>query len=81
MSGGGCDRRERGQRGAARDVSTISGGRVGIAGAAFRRWWVDPGGGRFGRRYRRLVDEALRVVAERLIEHELASGVDFVGCP
>ena len=79
MSGGGCDRRERGQRGAARDVSTISGGRVGIAGTAFRRWWVDPGGGRFGRRYRRLVDEALRVVAERLIERELASGVDGIG--
>ena len=31
------------------------------------------------RRDRRLVDEALRVVAERLIERELASGVDGIG--
>src|SRR5665213_2071737 len=79
MSGGGCDRRERGQRGAARDGSTLQAGRVGMSGSGFRRWRIDPGGGRFCRRYRRLVDEALRVVAERLIERELASGVDGIG--
>jgi hypothetical protein len=50
-----------------------------MSGVAFRRWWIDPGGGRFCRRNRRLVDEALRVVAERLIERELASGVDGIG--
>ena len=47
--------------------------------AAFRRWWIDPGGGRFCRRYWRLVDEALRVVVGRLIERELASGVNGIG--
>jgi len=50
-----------------------------MSGSAFRRWRVEPGGGRFGRRYRRFVDEALRVVAERLIERELASSVDGIG--
>ena len=40
---------------------------------------IDPGGGGFAGRGGRLVDEALRVVAERLIECGLTCGMDGIG--
>jgi hypothetical protein len=49
------------------------------SGPVLRRWWVDPGGGWFGWWGRRLVDEALRVIAERLIERGLARGMNGIG--
>jgi hypothetical protein len=54
-------------------------GRVGMSGAAFRHWRIDPGWGWFVRRSGRLVDEALRVVAECLIECDLTRGVSSIG--
>ena len=44
-----------------------------------RRWWIDPGGGWFVRRCWCFVDEALWVVAERVIEGVLACGVNGIG--
>lgn len=41
-------------------------------------WRIDPDGGRFGGRLGRLVDEAVRVGLEGLVEDFLASGVDVV---
>jgi hypothetical protein len=44
-----------------------------------RRWWIDPGRGRFGRRDRGFVDVARGVCPERLIERELTHGVNGIG--
>jgi len=49
-----------------------------FSGAAFRRWWVDPGGGRLFGRGRRFSDEAFRVLPERLVEGDLARRVNGV---
>ena len=48
------------------------------SGQAFRLWRIDPCSGWFGRRGGRFFDEALRVSPERLIEDELAGGVNGV---
>src|ERR1019366_985541 len=48
------------------------------SGQAFRLWRIDPCGGWFGRRGGRFSDEALRVSPERLIEGELAGGVNGI---
>ena len=79
MSGGGCDRRERGQGGLHGRFDDFN-----LSGSACQARLFGVGGlihaavGLLGRGGW-LVDEALRVVAERLIERELASGVDGVG--
>jgi hypothetical protein len=48
------------------------------SGRAFRLWRIDPCGGWFGRRGGRFFDEALRVFSERMIEGELAGGVNGI---
>jgi len=48
------------------------------SGQAFRLWRIDPCGGWFGRRGGRFFDEALRVFTERMIEGELARGVNGI---
>ena len=49
------------------------------SGTAFRRWRVDPCGGRFVWRRWRFFDKALRVFTERLVERDLAGGVNGIG--
>jgi hypothetical protein len=66
-------------RGKARDVSLTSILHSRCSGKAFRRWRVDPSGGWFVGWGWRLVDEALRVFAERGGKSGLACGVNGIG--
>jgi hypothetical protein len=67
------------ERGKARNASLTLILRGRCPGKAFGRWWVDPGSGWFFGRSGRLVDEALRVFAERGGKRGLARRMNGIG--